>query len=263
MRNWNEPSDFICGYQLCNKSKASWRQRITDRYGLVLCVGGAGQVFFEGEHAVTTRGEVILLKPHFTHEFFSLDNWHLLWFHFQVRSHIAHALRWTEHLPGMAKVSVSEEEFETIHTTLQEAHRLDLSRPRNWNDLALLLVESVVVRGYNRSLANASKVSGVIHLSQKLLTETENSIDSIARHCGISRAGLYAKFRAEVGISPRRYRENARLRRGAQLLELPELSVSEIAQQVKFPDPFYFSTRFHNFFGVSPSEFRKRLLKNS
>ena len=69
---------------------------------------------------------------------------------------------------------------------------------------------------------------------------------------------LYAKFRRETGISPRQYREYALLRRAARLLECSGLPIAEIAEQIGIPDPYYFSTRFRKFFGLSPRGYRRR-----
>ena len=50
----------------------------------------------------------------------------------------------------------------------------------------------------------------------------------------------------------------AALRRAAGMLETMDLSVAEIAELAGMPDPYYFSTRFRKFTGVSPREYRKR-----
>jgi AraC-like DNA-binding protein len=48
-----------------------------------------------------------------------------------------------------------------------------------------------------------------------------------------------------------------RLKRAAQYLEKSQLSVSEIAYEVGFNDPKYFSRYFKEEFGMVPSEYAK------
>lgn len=257
--NPEERSDFTCGHRICACSAPPWFQRITDRYGLVLILAGRGGISFDdGSGICAETGDLILLSPGYSHRFCPEEDWDLLWFHFLPRPHVTHALEWPESGPGLARIRFRDQEFDAVRDALLEAHSLDFRRPLNWNPLACLLLESVLVRGFNRSLRDASDVGDCVLTAQKLLLESGESIDRIAARCGMSRAALYAKFRRATGVSPRQYRERAMLRRAAQLLELPGCSIAEVARLVGMPNPYYFSTRFHKQFGVPPREYRRR-----
>ncbi|QYY37463.1 AraC family transcriptional regulator [Ruficoccus sp. ZRK36] len=255
---------FICGYRHCQPETSPWKQRITDRAGLLLCVDGEGVISYgDDDRLSAVSGDLILLKPSVAHAFQPVGTWHFLWFHFPIRSHVMHALQWPEPIPGLGKASLLHEDFMQSQTSLLEAHRLDLQRTRNWSELALILVESALVRGYNQNMAEAAGIDRRVQAAQKLLAESDGSIDQIARLCGVSRTALYEKFKKAVGVSPRQYREEALLRRAVQLLALPELSIAEISEQVGMPDPYYFSTRFRKAFGQAPRDYRKRLFAGS
>ena len=59
------------------------------------------------------------------------------------------------------------------------------------------------------------------------------------------------------------YVQKLRLEHGAQLLvQQPELTVKQVAQQSGFSSSPYFCTRFRQYFGVSPSDFRQERGKN-
>ena len=161
-------------------------------------------------------------------------------------------------IPGAGAVRFSGKEEATIWNTLLESHQLELLRPPGWNPLAMLLLESVLVRGFNRIQTVRAEPDSSIRLAQELLLNSSDSVDRIAARCGLSRAALFAKFRKVTGISPRQYRECAMLRRAARLLEQSGLPISEVAEQSGMSDPYYFSTRFHKFFGISPREYRRR-----
>ena len=171
---------------------------------------------------------------------------------------MAEALQWPQTIPGAGAVRFSGKEEATIGNTLREVHQLERLRPPGWNPLAMLLLESVLVRGFNRIQAVRAEPDSAIRLAQELLLNSSDSVDRIAARCGLSRAALFAKFRRETGISPRQYRQCAMLRRAARLLEQSGLPISEVAEQSGMSDPYYFSTRFHKFFGISPREYRRR-----
>ncbi len=259
IKNPNEENDFITGHTtIAEQENASWIQRLTNSCGLILTLGGEGSIRIGQDSLDMKQGDLVLMKPHLKHQFQSNGNWDILWFHFLPRPHIIHALEWPELIPGGGRVSLADAEFETVRNTLTEAHKLEYYRPNGWNALAYLLLESAIVRGYNRIMNESSELDSSLRLAQELLTETNDGMDRIAERCGMSRAALYAKFRQEIGVSPRQFREYTILRRAARLLERLDLSIAEIAEQVGMPDPYYFSTRFRKFSGFSPREYRRR-----
>ena len=233
--------DLVSGQTVCTPGYRSWYQRFIAPWGIIFVHSGRGTLSCEGKAFSPEQGTLILLTPGFF-----------------ARPHVADALQWPQTIPGAGAVRFSGEEETTIGNTLREVHQLERLRPPGWNPLAMLLLESVLVRGFNRIQAVRAEPDSAIRLAQELLLNSSDSVDRIAARCGLSRAALFAKFRKETGISPRQYRECAMLRRAARLLEQSGLPVSEIAEQSGMPDPYYFSTRFRKFFGLSPREYRRR-----
>ena len=263
IKNANEENDFVTGHTICAEGMPSWNQRLTTSYGLVLTLAGEGRVSLGEASVDVAQGDLLLLKPHWKHLFRSCDDWDILWFHFLPRPHMTHALEWLENAPGTGHIHLEDAEFDTVRTALFEAHTLEYQRPHGWNPLAYLLLESVVVRGYNRSVSKSEGASAWLALAQRLLTETTDDMDAIASRCGISRASLYTKFKRVSGVSPRQYREYAILRRAIPLLESLDLSIAEIAERVGMPDQYYFSTRFHKFSGFSPRAYRRKAIQET
>ena len=109
---------------------------------------------------------------------------------------------------------------------------------------------------------------GITSLDEKLITKAlalveENianpdfSVEKLSRELGISRVHLYKKLTALTGKTPIEFIRIMRLKRAAQLLGKSQLSVSEIAYEVGFNDPRYFSRYFKVEFGVLPSQYEK------
>lgn len=63
-------------------------------------------------------------------------------------------------------------------------------------------------------------------------------------------------FRAELGISPHRYRIRRRLDAACALLNRPELSIGEIAVRLGYASQYEFSAQFKRYMGCPPSGYR-------
>ncbi|WP_162628154.1 hybrid sensor histidine kinase/response regulator transcription factor [Arcticibacterium luteifluviistationis] len=73
----------------------------------------------------------------------------------------------------------------------------------------------------------------------------------------MSRMQFYRKLKAIMNLSGTEFIRQVRLKRAIQLMDSGHFNVSEIAWQVGFNDPSYFSRCFKKEFGVSPLKYRK------
>lgn len=83
-------------------------------------------------------------------------------------------------------------------------------------------------------------------------------ISSLAAQVNLSVRRLEFLFIAEVGMNPKQYQVNHRLRLASQLLVDSHLRVSEVGYKVGFSDPSDFSKAFKKKFGVAPRAFRRQ-----
>ncbi|MCB2407850.1 substrate-binding domain-containing protein [Hymenobacter lucidus] len=88
------------------------------------------------------------------------------------------------------------------------------------------------------------------------LSRSELSVEDIGRSLGISRVQLYRKVKAVLGTGVTDFIQGIRLTKARQLLLDDELTIAEVAYQLGFSSPSYFSTSFKARYQVSPSEFR-------
>jgi len=89
----------------------------------------------------------------------------------------------------------------------------------------------------------------------KRLSDEQLSVDSLADEIGLSRAHFYRKVTALTGLPVNELIRSFRLERAAQLLAQNWGPVSQIAYEVGFSNPSYFSKRFKEKFGVLPSDY--------
>jgi AraC family transcriptional regulator, arabinose operon regulatory protein len=64
-------------------------------------------------------------------------------------------------------------------------------------------------------------------------------------------------FKRQVNIPPMEFFARLKTTRACELLKTTDLTVREIAAQLGFEDPFYFSRFFRRHQNISPSHYRK------
>jgi len=108
--------------------------------------------------------------------------------------------------------------------------------------------------------------SGITSMDEELLNKIIKSLKehhsnpefNIAFLCqviGLSRIHLHRKIKALTGQSTGEFIRTYRLNRAAELLKKHSSTVAEIAYDVGFTSPSYFSKCFQKQFGCLPSEF--------
>ena len=88
------------------------------------------------------------------------------------------------------------------------------------------------------------------------MADSELSVEDIGAQLGMSRVQLYRKVKALTGFTPVEQLRKARLSHARQLLLTTTLSVSEVAYQVGFTAPSYFTKCFKEEFGMLPGDAR-------
>lgn len=84
------------------------------------------------------------------------------------------------------------------------------------------------------------------------------SLDLIAENCYCHPVYLSHLFNKEMGFSLTDYINQCRIEAAKRLLDLTELSITQISLEVGFNDPSYFSKVFKNIQGINPTHYRQR-----
>ena len=89
---------------------------------------------------------------------------------------------------------------------------------------------------------------------QSNLSNSDCSVEDIGRKVGLSRVQLYRKVKALTGTSVVDLLRKARLAKAHRLLESNGKNISEVAYEVGFTSPSYFTKCFKEEFGILPGE---------
>ena len=89
---------------------------------------------------------------------------------------------------------------------------------------------------------------------QQNLSDSEFGVEDMGQQIGLSRVQLYRKVKAMTGSSVVDLLRKARLAKARHLLETRSMSVSEVAYEVGFSAPSYFTKCFKEEYGMLPGD---------
>lgn len=104
---------------------------------------------------------------------------------------------------------------------------------------------------------------GFVEKLRKLIEEnmgnTDFSVEDMGEKIGFSRVQLYRKAKALTGYTPNELLRIARLNKANAIIKTAtEKSISEIAYEVGFSSPSYFTKCYKDFFGENPTDVLKK-----
>ncbi|MGF1636828.1 MAG: helix-turn-helix domain-containing protein [Cyclobacteriaceae bacterium] len=98
-------------------------------------------------------------------------------------------------------------------------------------------------------------IQDAVSLVEQNIADADFGVPALADKMCISQQQLYRKMNSIAGISVTKFISIVRLKRAEQLLLQDPENISEVAFQVGFKDPGYFSKCFKQHFGVSPARY--------
>ena len=101
-------------------------------------------------------------------------------------------------------------------------------------------------------------IENAIKYVEANISRSDLSVEELSHELGMSRVHLYKKLLQITGKTPIEFIRVIRLKRAAQLLRESQQNISEIAYQLGFNNPKYFSKYFKDEFGVLPSVYQER-----
>ncbi len=194
---------------------------------LLLTARSSEQQYIEG---LQTGADMYMTKP------FSAD---------LLLANIASLLANRQKLRQLFKAQNSLSELPTIlalasgksraqHSTLNTQHSTSISPDRRFLDTFLKAMD-------------------------KHMSNTNLKIEVIGDEIGLSRVQLYRKVKALTGMTPIEILRETRLKRAMQLLKTTDKTVSEIANEVGFATPGYFSSCFKKQYDKYPTDIREEM----
>lgn len=125
-----------------------------------------------------------------------------------------------------------------------------------------------VKRSYTSSFLKASPEHShddetVINIQEWIHSyfNTELSLEKISRNFEISVRSLNRRFKSATDQTPMQYLQQVRIDNAKEMLKNTNLSIAEVAFNVGYSDPGYFSISFKKLISLSPAEYRRLVRK--
>lgn len=249
-----------------DRSYKNWRPRGTADWLLIYTADGAGYMTTTSGQGATRSGDVTLYAPGEPHDYKTdsgTGRWHLLWVHFLPKPSWQPWLRWPLGIHGVKSLHLEKGEirdgFVEAMRRMVQVFRRRLPNARDFAGNAL--EEALLWAHVSASRGDWMRTDPRVRRAMDYLTANLRQsfrLDSVARHCGLSVSRLAHLFKTETGASLQQFFEQQRMWHAGQLLRVTGLRIAEVAGEVGYEDPFYFSNRFHRYSGKSPTQFRRQ-----
>lgn len=138
---------------------------------------------------------------------------------------------------------------ETISQILQERKKLQ----ERYRQELILKPTEIVVDSYDEKFIARLEI-----ILDNNLSNPDFTTEDFANEANISRMQLHRKLKSLFGVSATEFIRNERLKLAYELLQKPNVTVSEVAYAVGFNEITYFSKCFKDYFSVPPSSIQKQ-----
>ena len=117
------------------------------------------------------------------------------------------------------------------------------------------------VRGQLPVQGHSARVNEILAFIENQLGNPELNREMICEKCSISTSSLDRLFKRQLNGSVSGYIRSKRLEQVTSLLAIPGLRINEIAASAGFSNVIYMNSLFRKTFGVTPSQYRRKILQ--
>ncbi|WP_055696740.1 helix-turn-helix domain-containing protein [Streptomyces silaceus] len=254
---------IVAGRLAAGRTYRTVRHGGTEDWLLMFTCRGRGRIRSAGAADVHADGRsFVAIAPGTPHDYgtdAATGDWLLLWAHVRPRPEWPALPDWPRVAPGVGRVLLPDPLAERVTAALTRAVSLSNSALPNSALFGINAVEEALLwcdtQNPRGDRTDPRLLAVLEHLSDRLADP--HTVRSLARVAGLSASRLSRLFRARFGTSVMAYVEERRMEVACRLLTLSSLTVREVARQVGYRDPLYFSTRFRRAVGHSPSAHRE------
>ena len=252
-------SVYNVGYQKC-EPLYQWGPGVRDHFLIHYIISGTG-TYEVGEKAFRlSAGDCFLCYPDTEISYYAdvLHPWEYAWVGFNGpdAALILGATDFTRDAPYIRQSTHGQQIQDTIHTIYE-------SRGNGFTNTIRMtgLLYELLALFVEDSVKDPQQTVAQLYVQKSLEYIAENysypiSIEDIASYIGVSRSQLFRCFQTVLGVSPKEYLTEYRIKQACRLLSETSFSMNAIANSLGFDNSLYFSKAFHKVQGVSPSEYR-------
>ena len=248
----------------------TWRlTKILDNHLLIFCTKGECEIQIASDHIPFRQNQFCIIPEGFGFELINKSSYPATFFTCRFNG---------------TKSRIMEKDFTVVRDLIPSVNNLVANRIFLFDELFNNLTKGY----YNANLeyvhfcfghllatfVYACKTSDDIHQEQNPLVSRiinfmeqnlnkKLSLKEISKETGYSPSYLTSIFKEETGYSPLSYFSHLRITRSCEYLDQSSMKIKEIAFNLGYADPYYFSKDFSKKMGISPRKYRQRLIREN
>ena len=229
---------------------------------LIYCISGSGWAQVGDVSVSIGAGQVLVIPPHIPHMYGAEahDPWSIYWVHI-AGDKTDTALRLLEMdtakyvlSPGLDPAMPAL--FDRMIQALGSGYLADSLRA-SATALHQLISHLISTRHFQQGdkPQHDREISNAVDLMNRSL-DRSLSLADLAASATMSTSHFAALFKKRTGFPPLDYFMRLKMQRACYLLDVTDLPIKEIAAQLGFDDPLYFSRRFRQIHNCSPTQYQ-------
>lgn len=159
-----------------------------------------------------------------------------------------------------------------LHRALNDFIKVSTNDMLYDNELMLCYLKELIIRVMQYDFLSVSPVASspmqqkfeseilneiIIYISDNIYEQL--TIEEVCHKFSISRSSLQTLFKNNLDIAPKHYISNLKLTKSKLLIKESVFTISEISAKLGFASIHYFSRRFKQEFGITPSDYAKTI----
>jgi len=253
-----------CGHYI-HAAGHYWKRKGLDEGVYIYCVKGRGYYKRGSKEYEVNPGEVLYCPPRTHQEYWadSKDPWTIYWIHVFGRQldSIAAQIGFSDSGPVL-EIGIHSEITDSFHNLFDAIKGVNTNIYRFfiqtciYRTLGLFAVNALLVRPENRL---PDEISAAIKYMERSL-DKQLTIDEIADYAGISSFHFCRLFKKYTGATLISYFNRLKIQKACAMIAGSNIKIKEIANELGYNDPYYFSRVFKKLTGYSPEYYRKAKL---
>ncbi|NBD25709.1 helix-turn-helix domain-containing protein [Paenibacillus glycinis] len=250
--------DKAYGY-FCHRSKG------TKDWLLMFTLSGKGIVENDDAPYECTSGDLVLIPPGTPHDFYTAANsvWKKMWCHFTPKAHVFSWLSLPKEHNGFLYLRLGQSSMrQQVEHAFERLIRYNQGEPEAFaEELSVNALEEILLLLAKHHHEDDARLDPRIKEVMDYLLQhyaQPVQIKELANKVYLSPSRLAHLFKEQVGHTIVDIIQKERLKQAAKLLLNTKKSVIEISMDVGFNSSAFFARKFLQFYGMNPSDYRKR-----
>lgn len=247
------------------KAKDHYRTRPTgsDHHILLFCVDGEGTVIVGKTQIALKKNHLLIIPAGEPHQYYAdtYNPWTIYWLHYggRLATHFTHLLQ-----PEPLAIPIIGDKHSALiqlFTTIFIQLELGYSKDHLIHITGLLhLFFSTILQNSTTGYKGSNKAS---HYTSDIISYMQDNIHStltlkaLANNLNLSPSYLTHYFKEKTGYAPIDYFIQMKVQKACHLLDTKDLYIKEIALELGYSDPYYFSRVFKRIMKMSPKAYKE------